>query len=82
MEISHINITATLGMLGTMAALYRFTIKPMISSQKEEYRRMREWRKDVNTRLTLLEHQQRSEEPSWDKLRNDLVNEEDKHGVG
>ena len=44
-------IVALIGFLSTIGALWRFTIKPIFDRQAK----LEDWRRDVHTRITLIE---------------------------
>ena len=44
-------IVALVGFISTIGALWRFTIKPIFDRQA----RLEDWRRDMHTRMTLLE---------------------------
>ena len=44
-------LVALVGFVSTIGALWRFTIKPIFDRQAK----LEDWRRDVDTRITLLE---------------------------
>ena len=64
-------LTAVLGLLGSISALWRFLLKPILDGMKDSQRSTDRWRAAIDIRVTLLE-QGAPEEVA--KLRKELLN--------
>lgn len=65
-EISVSDILQWVAFISTVGGIYRFVIKPLFQEREE----VRRWRRNTETRLTMLEAQQ---DPAHASLRKSLL---------